>query len=103
MISPFLKGISLFLKRFYVNICPRFIYTNERNFNDPKKFSVERWLNDADKSKNVIEYIELNDDPMKFIPFSAFGRNCIGQHLAQIEAKIIICETLKAYKVVPSD
>jgi cytochrome P450 len=34
--------------------------------------------------------------------FSAFGRNCIGKHLALAEAKVIFCELLLKFRVIPA-
>jgi len=68
--------------------------SNEKNFKDPSIFNPDRWLN---KKGDM--------DTFTFIPFSAGQRNCIGQHLALIEAKVIIAEFLNTfeYKVVPDN
>jgi len=64
---------------------------NEKYFKEPEKFKPERWEDPQNKI-----------DPYAFIPFSAGPRNCIGQHLAILEAKIIISEFLEKfnYKLV---
>lgn len=69
--------------------------SNPKYFDEPEKFKPERWLNRKDT--DLSSYA--------FIPFSAGARNCIGQHMAMIEAKIIICEFLKLFnhKVVPEN
>jgi len=36
-------------------------------------------------------------DPHKFIPFSGDQRNCIGQHFAMKEMKIILCEFIQKF------
>jgi len=60
---------------------------NERYFADPHKFNPRRWFER--------EVNELN--PYVYIPFSSGSRNCIGQHLALIEAKIMISEFLNRF------
>lgn len=74
---------------------PIFNYSNPKYFEEPEKFYPERWL--EKKEQNLDSYV--------FIPFSAGARNCIGQHLSIIEAKIIIAEFLKRFdfKIDPED
>lgn len=67
-------------------------HMNEKYFPNPTKFDITRWKADG-TPKDLI-------DPFAFIPFSAGGRNCIGQHLAMIEAKIILCKILLKYKLL---
>jgi len=55
-------------------------------FVDPDRFYPERWL-DNSAPKDVYAYI----------PFSGGARNCIGQHLSFIEARIIVAEFIKRY------
>jgi len=66
---------------------------NPKNHEEPFKFNPSRWLKSP--SKNV--------GPFGFLPFSAGPRNCIGQHLAQIEAKIIISEMLSKFQFKVSE
>lgn len=60
---------------------------NEKYFADPYTFKPKRWFEK--------EVMELN--PYVYIPFSAGPRNCIGQHLAMMEAKIMISEFLNRF------
>ena len=60
---------------------------NERYFADPYKFNPKRWF----------ETDVLALDPYVHIPFSSGSRNCIGQHLAIIEAKIMLSEFLNRF------
>jgi len=77
-----------------VGVSQQFNNFNEKNFENPWKYDPERWSNERQKARNL--------DPFSFIPFVAGGRNCIGQHLSQLEMKIIFCEFLRRfeYKVV---
>ena len=58
---------------------------SEEYFEDPFKFNPYRFMN------------KTLDDPFAFIPFSSGSRNCIGQHLANIESKALLCEFLRRY------
>ena len=82
-------------KGMYLRPGPIYNSSNSKYFDEPEKFKPERWLN---KKENEV-------DPFAYIPFSAGARNCIGQHLATIEAKVIVVEFLKMFKfeLVPKD
>lgn len=69
-----------------INISIIFNTNNPKYFEDPSEIKLERW----DK--------ELKE-PFSFTPFSAGPRHCIGQHLAILEAKIIIGIVLKNYRL----
>jgi len=61
---------------------------NPKYFEDPEKFRVERWS----------EVGVMGLDPFCFTPFSAGPRVCLGQHLANNELKIVLCEFLKRFE-----
>jgi cytochrome P450 len=65
---------------------------SEEYFDEPLKFKPERFYD-----KNSITNENLAKNPYAFIPFSAGGRNCIGQHLAMNEAKIILGLFLRTF------
>jgi len=56
----------------------------EEYFEEPNVFKPERWLagNDPDA--------KWKKEPYSYTPFSAGPRNCIGQHLALLESRIIM-------------
>jgi len=70
------KGDMLNVDFFYNSYNPTY-------FQEPDTFDPERFL---DKGKT--------QDAYAFTPFSAGPRNCIGQHLALIEARVILAEFL---------
>jgi len=62
------------------------MFHDEKNYEKPEVFDPKRW---KEGSKKV--------DPYAFTPFSAGPRNCIGQHLAMAESKVIISEFLERF------
>ena len=66
-------------------------FYDEEIFSDAYTFKPERWLGESGKKLSQI-------DPYIFIPFSAGPRNCIGQHLAILEAKIGLLKFVKKYQ-----
>jgi cytochrome P450 len=62
---------------------------NPKYYTDPFKFNPERWMSEGN---SVIH-------PFMFIPFSSGARNCIGQHLAILEAKIVLIKLLSRYEL----
>jgi len=70
------------------NISQMMTNFNPQVFENPFKFDPYRWLN-ANKPKKI--------DPFSYVPFSAGGRNCMGQHLAQLEFRIILSEFLARF------
>ncbi|CAD8094874.1 unnamed protein product [Paramecium sonneborni] len=78
------KGTLLLLGNFLANICPL-------NYDNPLEFNPKRWL----QQKPIIQ-----DNGFINIPFAAGPRNCIGQHMAMIEAKIIMAHIVRNYDIV---
>ena len=58
------------------------------HFDDPSTFQPKRWIDNPNAN-----------DPYAYTPFWAGPRNCIGQHLALIHTKIIVCEFLKRFEL----
>eukprot|EP01017_Pseudomicrothorax_dubius_P046602 TRINITY_DN8238_c0_g1_i1.p1 TRINITY_DN8238_c0_g1~~TRINITY_DN8238_c0_g1_i1.p1 ORF type:complete len:503 (+),score=113.11 TRINITY_DN8238_c0_g1_i1:57-1565(+) len=67
---------------------------NPKYFKDPLEFRPERWLEEEESSKI---------DPFVHIAFSAGARNCLGQYLAKIEAKMILVKLLSVFTFKFSD
>ncbi|CAD8174942.1 unnamed protein product [Paramecium octaurelia] len=64
----------------------------ENYFDNATEFNYKRWLNKT----NIIK----NDNGFVYIPFSAGQRNCIGQHMAMMEAKVIIALIVRKYQIL---
>jgi cytochrome P450 len=58
---------------------------NPKYFPDPERFDPNRWL------KNP------SPEAFAFIPFLAGPRNCIGQHISLVEAKMMLTYFLKSF------
>lgn len=69
-------------------IQPSFLamFFDEHHFESPEKFNPYRWISATRKA-----------DPYAYMPFSAGPRNCIGQHLAIMESKVILSEFLERF------
>lgn len=63
---------------------------NQKFFPDPDSFNPERWLSDESSKINSFVYI----------PFSAGPRNCIGQHLSALEAKLVMINLIRRFDVI---
>jgi len=64
---------------------------NPNYHDDVDTFDIDRWLTNS-KTKD-----STTKDPYVYLPFSAGTRNCIGQHFAMIQARVIFCLFLKKY------
>ncbi|CAD8068225.1 unnamed protein product [Paramecium primaurelia] len=63
----------------------------DKHFENAQQFDYKRWLNKG----NVIK----NDNGFIHIPFAAGPRNCLGQHMAIMEIKMIIARLVRQYKI----
>ncbi len=63
------------------------MFHDEKHFEKPEVFDPKRWEKGNHKSI----------DPYAFIPFAAGPRNCLGQHLAMAESKVIVSEFLERF------
>ena len=65
---------------------------NEKLYKDPYEFNPDRFRDPNNKLDSFV-----------FVPFSAGPRNCIGQHLALIEMKLIVSEFLERFEYKTKD
>lgn len=66
---------------------------NPKIFRQPNRFNPNRWI------EGHVDYdMDPKKDPFKFIPFSQGPRNCIGNHFAMNEARIVLGIFLMMYK-----
>lgn len=79
-------GMSIFVPIFA-------IARDEKYFPEPLKFDPERF-----RAENIHKIPSCSN-----IPFGAGPHNCVGQKLALIEAKFIICCVLKSFRVVMTE
>jgi len=66
---------------------------NENYFANPLEYNPNRWM---DPQQQKV-------DPYVYTPFSAGPRNCNGQHLAIMEAKVIVSEFLEKFEFEVSE
>jgi len=64
---------------------------------NPEKFDPDRWY-DMSTSKFAVK-----DNPFIFTPFSMGARNCMGQHLAMVESRILLSLFVKKFGYAMSD
>ena len=63
---------------------------NPKFFSNPEEFRPERWIEKVDPG---------TVDTSTHLPFSAGGRRCIGEQLALLEAKVMVCELVRQFKL----
>lgn len=74
-------------------VIPLFLlHRHPKYWSEPEKFMPERWIGNA------------KIHPYTFLPFSAGGRNCIGERFARIEAQLILVNLINRFhiKLAPS-
>jgi len=74
-----------------VNLNSIFNNFNPNYHDEADSFKPERWLTDSKTMES------MKKEPYVFIPFSSGPRNCIGQHLATAEMKIIFSLFVKKF------
>lgn len=77
-----------------VNVSLMTSNNDEQIFQESYKIIPERWIKNDPKYFNLPE-----NNPYYHLPFSSGERNCIGQHLAILEVKIVLIKFLLAKKL----
>jgi cytochrome P450 family 4 len=88
--QDFMLGDIHVQKGFVLNVNIYGVQRNSRYFEDPNVFRPERWL-----KKDGLEV----KDQAAYLAFFAGGRRCIGEQLAMIETKVILCELLRRFRI----
>jgi len=70
-------------------LSPYILGRHPKYWDDPNAFKPERWLDKTEEFSARIRFA--------FFPFSAGGRNCIGQRFATMEAKLIMAELIRSF------
>ena len=74
-------------------IIPIFLlHRHPDHWTDADKFMPERWLEESSNGKK-------KRHPFTFLPFSAGGRNCIGERFARIEAQLILVNLIREFQI----
>lgn len=93
-----LNGVKV-KKGTLVSIIAPIIHTSEKRFSRPEEFIPERWLSESPFRQDASK-----TDSFSFLGFSAGPRNCVAQHFAMIEAKILLGMFIKQFEFrVPDD
>lgn len=66
------------------------LHRHPDHWSNPLDFTPERWLNNEETDAR---------HKFCFLPFSAGGRNCIGQRFAQMEANLILANIIRAFSI----
>jgi cytochrome P450 len=66
------------------------LHRHPDHWSNPLLFTPERWLDNEETDAR---------HKFCFLPFSAGGRNCIGQRFAQIEANLILANIIRAFSI----
>jgi cytochrome P450 len=74
-----------------LDICPFILHRHPKYWDEPLSFKPERWIN--------VPEAEVERRRFAFVPFSAGGRNCIGQRFATAEAQLVIVHLLHAFRI----
>jgi cytochrome P450 len=76
-------------------ISPHLVQRHPHYWDDPDVFQPERWIHDnAEEKDKFNERIRF-----AFLPFSAGGRNCIGEKFATMEAKLILVPLVHKFNI----
>ena len=77
------KGTTLVMSAYMLHRHPKY-------WDNPLEFQPDRWINPTLEFQERIRFA--------FIPFGAGGRNCIGQHQAKVEAKLVMVELIRSFQ-----
>lgn len=98
-----MDGIVMYACHFIIGRDPKVFGANAEHF------VPERWLGDVDTSEKTNVYHEPEKDklghseekklpPSAWRPFERGPRSCIGQELANLEARVVLASTMRRYR-----
>jgi len=61
-------------------------------FREPEKFDPDRWNNYSDEKEN-----DRGNNLSAWIPFGLGLRSCVGQRMAMMETKLVLCKLMQKY------
>jgi cytochrome P450 len=71
------------------------LHRHPKYWTDPEEFKPERWLRQHESREKKFHRFA-------FLPFSAGGRNCIGQRMGIYEAKLILAPIIREFEMMLS-
>ena len=81
-------------------VSPHMVHRHPKYWDEPETFRPERWIHKTEAERQAFQ----ERTRYAYIPFSAGGRNCIGQKFAQMEAKLILAPLIREFEffIAPS-
>ena len=78
-----------------INIPPYALHRNPKYWHNPEQFDCSRWMS----TSSTKEEGEEEEDGIRFLPFGAGPRSCMGSRLARLEALTFMTGILNRYEV----
>jgi hypothetical protein len=89
-----ISGLAYPTSGFLINLTPHSLHHNPTYFPRPSEFLPERWL--------VPSSDPLSPKPGTWRPFEQGPRACIGQELAMLTLKTVLCLVVRGFEISPA-